>query len=257
MTRNPGYYWRLVATGGCFATFGVGGLLLSTFVFPVLMLMPTRSRSMRARRIIHRSFKLFMGLMQVTGIMRFEVTGAERLRTCRNTLVLANHPTLIDVVALVSLMPTASCVVKKALWDNPFLRGVVRATDYISNSEPEKLIEDCSADLAAGNALIIFPEGTRSQPGKPLRFLRGAAYIALRSKGPVLPVLIDCKPMTLTKRDRWYQIPHQRFHLRVVVLDPVDTARWVAETDQPAIAARKLTFGLEELFKHELRVFDA
>lgn len=257
MAGKLNYCWRLVATGACFAVFGIGGLLLSTLIFPALALLPKKNRDLRARWIIHKSFKAFMWLMQITGIMRFEVTGADRLRGCGNSLVLANHPTLIDVVALVSLMPTASCVVKRALWQNPFLGGVVRVADYISNSDPEKLIDDCAADLEEGKALIIFPEGTRSQPGEPLHFLRGAAYIAIRSGRPILPVLIDCKPTTLTKREKWYQIPQRRFHLRVTALDPVDAARWVRQGDPSAIAARKLNSGLEEYFRQGLQAFDA
>jgi 1-acyl-sn-glycerol-3-phosphate acyltransferase len=38
--------------------------------------------------------------METVGIMRMEVDGAEKLRECGGMLVLANHPTLIDVVAL-------------------------------------------------------------------------------------------------------------------------------------------------------------
>jgi 1-acyl-sn-glycerol-3-phosphate acyltransferase len=252
MMTNFNYYWRLAATGGCFAAFGVGGLALSTFVFPALLLTPRKSRSVRARWLIHKSFGLFMWLMETVGVMRLDVSGADKLRQCRNTLVLANHPTLIDVVALVSLMPVAACVVKRALWNNPFLGGVVRAADYISNSEPENLIDDCSAELAAGNPLIIFPEGTRTVPGEPLRFLRGAAYIALKSGIPILPVLIQCTPSTLTKRERWYHIPHRRFHLRIEVLAPVSPSRWVSPDEPQSIAARKLTQSLEAHFTQEL-----
>ncbi|MBN9424188.1 MAG: 1-acyl-sn-glycerol-3-phosphate acyltransferase [Candidatus Accumulibacter sp. 66-26] len=252
MSAGLNYYWRLLATGGCFAVFGFGGLALTTVVFPVLFFIPGRTRALRARWVIHKSFRFFMRLMETVGVMRFEVIGAERLHRCRNTLVLANHPTLIDVVALISLMPTASCVVKRALWQNPFLGGVVRAANYISNSEPESLIDDCAADLAAGNPLIIFPEGTRTRPGQPLRFLRGASYIALKSGKPILPVLIDCNPSTLTKRERWYQIPRRRFHLRVEVLEPINAARWIAADDPQAIAARKLTLSLEAHFTQEL-----
>lgn len=253
MTTSLDYYWRLAATGGCFAAFGVGGLLLATFVFPTLLLLPKERRKLRTRWIIHKSFGLFMSLMEAVGIMRFEVHGAEKLRSSRNTLVLANHPTLIDIVALVSLIPTASCVVKQSLWDNPFLGGVVRAAGYISNSEPETLLDDCVKDMAGGNPLIIFPEGTRTQLGMPLHFLRGAAYIGLRSGMPILPVLIDCTPTTLTKREAWYQIPRRRFHLRLDVLGPISANCWVRSTDQPAIAARKLSMGLEEYFTQELK----
>lgn len=252
MTASLNYYWRLAATGGCFAAFGIGGLALSVLVFPILLLIPGKARSRRARWIIHKSFGIFMRLMETVGIMRLEVIGGDRLRHCRNTLVLANHPTLIDVVALISLMPEASCVVKRALWKNPFLGGVVRAADYVSNSEPENLIDDCADDLAAGNPLIIFPEGTRSPPGKPLRFLRGAAYIALKSGVPILPVLIECSPTTLTKREKWYQIPHRRFHLRVEVLAPTSASRWIKAGDASTIAARKLTLALETYFTQEL-----
>lgn len=186
--------------------------------------------------------------------MRFDVVGAEKLYACKNTLVLANHPTLIDVVAIISLMPMASCVVKQSLWKNPFLSGVVRAADYINNSESDELIKDCTDDLAAGNALVIFPEGTRSRPDKPLHFLRGAAYIALNSGMPILPILVSCNPIALTKDKKWYQIPPQRFNLRIKVLEPVFANHWGNPDEQQPIAVRKLTKSLEAFFTQELKL---
>jgi 1-acyl-sn-glycerol-3-phosphate acyltransferase len=252
MITKLNYYWRLVATGGCFAAFGLGGLALSIFVFPILFLTPRKTRTVHARWLIHKSFGLFMGMMEFVGIMRLEVNGAEKLRTCHNMLVLAIHPTLIDVVALISLMPHANCVVKRALWSNPFLAGVVRAANYVSNSDPEHMIDDCAAVLGDGNPLIIFPEGTRTVPGKPIRFLRGAAYIALKSRLPVLPVLIHCTPSTLTKSERWYQIPCRRFHLRIDVLAPVPASLWSTADGPQTVAARKLTKMLEAHFTQEI-----
>jgi 1-acyl-sn-glycerol-3-phosphate acyltransferase len=252
MTAGLNYYWRLFATGACFAVFGLGGFALSTLVFPVLRILPGSSRSTRIRRLIHRSFGAFLWLMETLGIMRLEIVGADRLRNCRNSLVLANHPTLIDVVALVSLMPTASCVVKEALWNNPLLGGVVRAAGYISNSNSDALMDDCARDLVDGNPLLLFPEGTRSRPGKALHFQRGAAYITLRGGMPILPVLIDCNPSTLTKRERWYHIPRRRFHLRIEVLPPIDAGRWLVPGEAQTIAARKLTRALEAYFTEEL-----
>ncbi len=246
-------YWRLAATGFCFVVFGVGGLLLTALVFPLMALFSdSQARVTRVRLVIHKTFGAFLWLMESVGIMRFELSGGENLRNCRNALVLANHPTLIDVVALISLMPAASCVVKDALWRNPFLGGVVRTAGYINNSTPESLIDDCVKDLAAGNTLVIFPEGTRSQPGRPLHFLRGASYIVLRSGIPVLPVLIDCNPPTLTKQERWYQVPQRRFHLRVAVREPISVSSWATPGESLPIAARKLTRALETYFTQEL-----
>lgn len=245
------YCWRLVATGGCFAVFSLGGFALWTMVFPLITVIPG-NRAERIRWTIHHSFRAFLWLMKVVGIMRMDVEGGEKLRNLRGMLVLANHPTLIDVVALLSLMPSSSCVVKHALWKNPFLGGVVRAAGYISNSDADGLIDACAEDLISGNPLIIFPEGTRSLPEEPLRFQRGAAYIALRSRLPVLPILIDCTPSTLTKSEKWYQIPPRRFHLRIRVLDPVNLERCYAPGHAQTVAARRLTRSFERYFTKEL-----
>ena len=252
MFARLNYLWRLVATGGCFAVFGLGGFALSIMVFPVLRVLPGDARSQRTRKVIHKSFAAFLWLMESVGIMRMEVVGADKLRNCRNVLVLANHPTLIDVVALVALLPMASCVVKQTLWDNAFLGGVVRAAGYISNSDADTLVDDCARDLSAGNPLLLFPEGTRSRPGETLHFQRGAAYIALRSGVPIMPILIDCSPSTLTKREKWYHIPCRRFHLRIEVLDLVSASRWIESDEVQTIAARKLTRALETYFTREL-----
>ncbi len=246
------YCWRLLATAACFAVFGLGGLVLWVLVFPVLRIISGGRRFERIQWVVHKSFAAFLWLMEAVGVMRMEVIGAEKLRNCRGALVLANHPTLIDVVALVSLMPATSCVVKQALWLNPFLGGVVRAAGYISNSDSDSLIDDCARALRRGRSLVVFPEGTRTQPGEPLGFQRGAAYIALRSGVPVLPVLIDCSPSTLTKCEKWYQIPSRRFHLRIKVLDPISSNRWIESSETQTIAARKLTRAFEGFFIKEL-----
>ena len=246
------YCWRLLATGACFAVFGLGSLGLWVLVFPVLRIIPGGRRSERIQWVVHKSFAVFLSLMEAVGVMRMEVLGAEKLRNCQGALVLANHPTLIDVVALVSLMPAASCVVKQALWLNPFLGGVVRAAGYISNSDSDKLIDDCASALKWGRSLVVFPEGTRTRPGEPLGFQRGAAYIALRSGVPVVPVLIDCSPSTLTKCEKWYQIPSRRFHLRIRVLDPIPSNRSIGPSETQTIAARKLTREFEVFFIREL-----
>ena len=53
-----------------------------------------RTRNRRAQRIIRRSFRLYILMLQVLGVMKLEVTGGERLSVCQGKLVVANHPTL-------------------------------------------------------------------------------------------------------------------------------------------------------------------
>lgn len=234
--------WRIAATGFVFALFGIGALFISLTMFPLLRLSTLDNEVARKRiqRGMQLTFRVYMEIMRVLGILTCRVEGAERLRE-RGRLVVANHPTLIDVVLLVSLMPEVDCIVKRGLWRNPFLRWPVSWASYIPNSEGEELVEGCAKTLRRGHSLLVFPEGTRTVPGRPMRMQRGAAHIALAADCEILPVTITCDPPTLFKGNPWYRVPERRFHLDVVVGTPVPAAQFRREGEAPARAARRLT----------------
>ena len=246
--------WRLVGTALSFAAFGVGGLFLRVVVFPLLRLF-TRDPAVlaeRAKGLIRRSFGAHFWLMHRLGVLTYEIRGLERLDR-RGLLVLANHPTLIDVVLLVSRLPHADCVVKSRLANNPFTRGPVRATGYLCNDNGAGLVDDCIASVRAGHNLLIFPEGTRTPRGALLGPLqRGAANIAVRGGFDVTPVVIRCEPLTLGKGEKWYRVPARRFHLSVDVLPDLPVAPFLADDTPEPLAARRLTAALGDIFRGEL-----
>lgn len=246
--------WRLVATGLCFACFGVGGVLMWVLVFPVLALSVKDAgrRSRLARRVIHLAFRGFVGLMRWSGVLTYEVRGLDRLDR-PGLLILANHPTLIDVVFLISFTSRADCVVKAALLRNPFTRGPVLAAGFICNNAGPPMLADCIQSVRSGNHLIIFPEGTRSVPGQPLKLQRGAANIAVRGGLPITPVVITCEPSTLTKGEPWWQVPARRPHFRLEVREDICTRDVVAGCSGDPQAARRLTDHLTDYFSLETR----
>jgi len=240
--RSINHVWRVFATGFVFVLFGLGALVISLTMFPVLRL-STRDPDVARRRIqrgMQYTFHFYIEVMRWLGIMTYEVHGVERLRE-QGRLVVANHPTLIDVVLLVSLMPEVDCIVKRGLWRNPFLRWPVIWASYIPNSEGEELIEGCADTLRRGHSLLVFPEGTRTVPGKAMRMQRGAAHIALAADVELLPVTVTCDPATLFKGNPWYRVPSRRFHMKVVVGEPVPASAFRHEGELPARAARRLT----------------
>ncbi len=255
MLARLNYCWRTLVTSGCFIAFAVLGLLFSLTVYPLLCLLEGERRHAPAKWLLHKFFSLIVFVLRSTGCMRLQTSGLERLQNAGAVLVLANHPTYIDFVVLLSQVPTANCVVKSEHWDNPVFGGMLRAAGYIRSSRADQLLEDCSQALASGKPVIIFPEGTRSSPGAPMKFLRGAGYIALKSGRPIVPVLLQCDPPTLNKNSRWYQVPPQPFHYRVTVRNPL-RAEALADTrhGSPVIAARRLTRALEGYFSSELSV---
>lgn len=251
------YLWRLFATATCFSLFGFGGLILTLFVFPVqkLCISGEQAQKRAARKTVHYSFRFFIATMAFTRIFEFELRNKDELAQLQGQLILANHPSLIDVVVLLSIIPNADCVVKAHLFSNPFIRGVIKNAGYISNADPEALLVACKSSLEQGNNLIIFPEGTRTVPGKELVFQRGAANIALRCEVPITTVLIGVTPSTLTKSESWYQIPNKKakFMLQLTRNTPLIS---IADEMPMSKQVRHYCRELESYFKQEMRTHE-
>ena len=249
---GAGRVWQLTATALSFAVFGLGGLFFAACLAPVLNLAVRRSRRRYVvRRLIGGWFRLFVAMMRRFGLIRWVAHDLERLQA-PGQIIIANHPTLIDVVFLVGFLPQADCVVKGELMRNPFMRSAVRAAGYLINDDSEAFLEAGVARLKAGGSIIIFPEGTRSPPGGTRRFHRGFANLALFADAPVVPVVIHCTPPGLVKGEPWYRLPPQCLYFDFRVLASF-RAREVAGGLVRARAARRLGRHAQNLFAHNLR----
>lgn len=241
------YGWRVAATGFVFVVFGVGAIFISLTLFPLIRLSTWRKDVARRRiqRGMQLTFKVYMELMRSLGICTYAIEGleAESLKRLRQPgrLIIANHPTLIDVVLLGSLLPEVDCIVKRGLWRNPFLRWPVSWAGYIPNSEGEELVDRCAETLKKGHSLLVFPEGTRTVPGQSMRLQRGAAHIALAADVEILPVTITCDPITLFRGNPWYRVPVRRFHMKVKVGMPVAAGSFREAGETPSRSARRLS----------------
>ncbi len=249
--RRDAWAWRLFATGASFFLFGLGGLVLRVFILPLMALLPGDAlvRRRRARAAISRAFYLHVQFMYRTRVLDFRIDGAELLGQ-PGQLIVANHPSLIDVVFLISQIRDANCVVKASMWRNPCTSGPVRVAQYIRSDDSPDLLERAAGVLREGQTLVVFPEGTRTVPGRAPAFHRGAAAIALRGARLITPVFISVRPSTLTKAEPWYSIPYKRFVVHLRVGASIDPASF---SDAPMpIASRRLNEHLHQLFLEEL-----
>ncbi|MBF5006431.1 lysophospholipid acyltransferase family protein [Diaphorobacter caeni] len=234
--------WRVVATGFCFAMFGLGGLFIRLVVYPLLLLF-TRDAERRknaAQAVIHHSFRFFVGLMNFVGVISYEVRHLERLDR-KGLLILANHPSLIDVVFLVSFIPRADCIVKESLLRNPFTRGPIHAAGFICNSGGAQLVEDCNRSLAEGNNLIIFPEGTRTPLVGDVKLQRGAAHVAVKGRVNITPVHIHTSLPMLPKGRPWWKVPARKPHFIFEVREDIDIEEFCVAAGNESLAARQVT----------------
>lgn len=244
------FAWRWVVSMLAFVVFGLGGLALGMLVFPLVAL-TTRSPVQRVRRrrhLLHRVFRFYLRLLSASGAASFTWSGDARQGPY---LIVANHPTLIDAVLLLTLFPQADCIIKHELLRNPFTRFALSGLDYMSNADTAAMLVAAVARLRAGRSVLVFPEGTRSQPGEQLKFHLAAATMAVRSGAQCLPVLIRCEPVTTAKQARWYEIAADKPHFMVHVDPPLDPEP-IIQGYSPRYAKRALNEFLQGYYNRRL-----
>jgi 1-acyl-sn-glycerol-3-phosphate acyltransferase len=244
---------RLLKTTLAYVSFGFGALLLAVTAVPFVR---WRARAdpeaaeRRVQRVIQRACLAWVRFLGVIDVGRVRCTHPERLNQ-PGTLVVANHPTRIDAVAVLAFMPQADLLVKDRYFDNPFLRALVRAAGYVVSTGGDGEVEACAERLVRGRSLVIFPEGTRSPAEGLERFRRGAAHVALRAGCDVLPVTLHCSPPVLKRGMHWWYLPP--FELTLEVGEPIrvkDVVQAAGGSGTRGRSARALTALMRETFEN-------
>lgn len=246
--------WRLLGTGLGFVVFLGGGVLLAVLVFPTIdLLTPTASkRGERYQAWMRWTFRAFVGMLTGLRVIRVKIDDPSALRDSKGVIVVANHPTLIDIVLLSAFIPRVQCIVKRELWSSPFLGRLMRGAGYIPNDlEPEALVSACRDALTDRRSLIIFPEGTRSRPGVPLRFHRGFAHIATLLKADIQLAVISCVPPMLGKGVPWWQVPPRLPQFQVSSAGWIRAASWQGDGYR-SVAARDVVRRVERFYNERL-----
>ena len=242
---------KVIASGIGFSSVGIGGMLFSLLGTPLLRLLPGGKPALqrRTRTVFFVYFRALVRFLAWAGIydLRTELPPRGELD---GVLILATHPGYLDVVMALGTLEQLTCVVKLGVWNNPLFGWAVRAAGYIPARDPESVLVDGTQALLRGETLILFPEGTRTDPGQPYRFQRGAAHLALRSGASILPVLVTCDPPLLAKGHRWYHMPQHPCDYRIRALAPLGPFN--PGSLPPPQAARELTERLEARFNQEV-----
>ena len=194
-----------------------GGLLLfaamcltwSLLAAPLGLLLPRRTGVKLGRLGIMFGFRTYLHLLELSGIVECDLSALDGLDRERPLIIAANHPSLVDVVLIVSRLPNAVCIIKANLWNQLIFGGSARLAGYIRNISQARLIVDATQELRAGSHLLVFPEGTRTIGNAVQPFKGGFALIAKRAQAPVQMVLIEinqpflCKGCSLLEKPRF------------------------------------------------------
>ncbi len=220
-------------------------LCLAWLPFAILMhpLLPEHWGQPLGRRVIMAVFRLYLHFLELCCACRFDLAELDRLRGEGALVLVANHPSLLDVVMIVSRLPNAVCVMKATLMDNLLLGAAARLARYIPNNASIRLVLHARDELRKDSQLLIFPEGTRTTTFPIGACTPGAGLIARAARVPVQTLLIDFDaPPYLGKTWPLFRRPSLPLHFRVRL-----GRRFEAPNDAKAFARQ-----LEAYFRTEL-----
>lgn len=238
--------WRLLATGFGFLLFGIVGFCFNLGLTPWARRKNVGlAQQKRIRRFVTASWRYFSYYLVLSGIVKVEFQGFERLGRA-GQLILANHPSLLDVVFILSRLPEANCIVKADLLNNPAMANQIRACGFVPNEESLEFVDKVH-DILQKECLLIFPEGTRTGWDGKIAFHRGAVSIGLRSAAVITPIIVKMSPPNWKKAQPWYHIPLRRPRYQFIVGEDINPQDWLAEKPLP-IAARRLNDFLQNYF---------
>lgn len=243
MIRRLERLQRILGTGSAFLFFFFGGMLLSYLILPLARLRggTEEEKARRCRSLLGRSWIVFHDYMRGLRLIDFNSrhTGLQLPR--EPCVLVANHPTLIDVTAILSSHHDAVAVSKTAMFRSPLVGRILRYCDHVEGGDGSifsgaAVVDGAVARLAAGVSVLIFPEGTRSPEHGLGEFHVGAVQIAARAGVPLIPLLVTCEPPTLMRGQPWYEVPVRTAVLRVQALPAIHLPREI----RPREEARRL-----------------
>lgn len=151
----------------------------------------------RPRRLLH-AYTSYWGAhyLACAPFAGIRVEGREKVRALGPCVFVVNHQSMVDILAVYGLRLPFLWVSKAENFYAPFLGWNMWLNGYIPLRRGHlpsirRMLRACEARLAEGASLCVFPEGTRSRDGNLRQFYRGAFWIAVRNRVPVVPVVVD------------------------------------------------------------------
>lgn len=228
-------YEYFVYYGGL-TLFGLMSLVWSLVAFPLGLILPRRMGAQLGRRTISFGFRSYLRVLEWSGIVECDLDALDSLRGEHSLVIAPNHPSLIDVVLVVSRLPNIACIMKANLWDQIILGGSARLAGYIRNHSQTNMIIDAADELHRGSQILVFPEGTRTRDNVLQPFKGGFALIAKRANVPVQMVILEinhpflCKGCNLLTKPKFPLVFRARLGERFD--PPGDVRPYIQELEQ-------------------------
>ncbi len=171
----------------CFAAFVLGAIFLNFIVFPIAnFFLKDKQLLYFYSDIIHNTWKWFVRILIFFKIIKLNITDLDNIKQIKQKIIVATHPSFIDILILIALIPRTTCIVKYSLSKNPILFNLVNSIFIMEDESLEKLKEHTKKMIDNGFNVVIFPMGIRHRRNEFPKIKKGAATIAMNANSNIV-----------------------------------------------------------------------
>ena len=256
---NPFLYaYRCIIKNLFYVIFGVGSILIVTASFPFIRLSSKNNEEfgIKARRFISHVFRVFLFFLSVLQGAKLKTENRAEYRNMHKKIIVANHPSILDFVYIMSMVPNATCIVSEHLAKTPFV-AIVKYAYILNSTDFETVCRECKKLIDQGCNVIIFPEGTRTPRHGRNVYKKGAVRIALYCGCDIQPIFIGgSDKYGLGKHDIiWSYNPVEQYLYDFKLLPEIKIAPYT-ELSAP-VAAKRLIDKVENTIIDAARQYSA
>lgn len=176
-------------------------------------------------RIIISWCHLVIGLAKWICGVKYRITGKEHLAGLTGSVVvMSKHQSTWETLYLQILFFPAATILKKQLLDIPFFGWGLKGLRPIAidRENPREALRQVKAggvqSIQDNLNVIIFPEGTRMEPGEHGKYARSGAEIAITAQTKVIPIAMNAGVYWPNKAFKKYPGT-----IDVVIGEPIET----------------------------------
>lgn len=239
-------YWRSFLTLFSFLIFGIGACVVNFTVVPLAKCFVKQGNLLDFYSdVVHKTWKFFVGWLCLIRLIRLDIKNIDEIKNIKNKIIVATHPSFIDVVILVGLIPKTTCIAKEALSRNPIMSNILNTIFITSEANIEEFKTQTKFMLDNGFNLIIFPSGIRHRKGEYPKIKKGASTIALNAKKNIVPIQFFADGDFLFINQPVWAVDKKTVTFSLEKLDEIDVLAEIEKGETVIVQKRNITKMIE------------
>lgn len=197
--EEPVTLWRLAKTVYAFAFLILSVLVVTPIAFVLFLGRKREWKDRWLHGVLYR-FSNFV-IRRVPGVgFTLDNSVGETFR--KPAVIISNHQSHLDLMCLLMLTPRMVVITNEWVWHNPIYGPLIRRAEFVPAAEGVGNYMPQLRDLMErGYSILVFPEGTRSEDCRILRFHKGAFHLAQELGLDIVPVCLHGVGKVLPKRE--------------------------------------------------------